>query len=142
MTQVSKIFAQFFAKSDKPAPVFEASKSVRTVTQHCTKVVYEFMTLIDTPGLNDPNRLRTDKQIFMDLVNTIRQPLFSQEQGITSFIQCIMQDNSERIRDSVLNAMLNLLLILSVFNSETKVDDLKNHPGFKIVFNNVSRYKS
>ena len=100
------------------------------------------MILIDTPGLNDPNRLRTDKQIFMDLVNTLRHPLFSQEEGITSFIQCIMQDNSERIRDSVLNAMLNLLLILSVFNSDTKLEDLKKHPSFIIVFNNVSKYKS
>ena len=53
-----------------------------------------------------------------------------------------MQDHSERIRDSVLNAMLNLLLILSVFNSETKLEDLKIHPSFFIVFNNVSKYKS
>ena len=53
-----------------------------------------------------------------------------------------MQDHSERIRDSVLNAMLNLLLILSVFNSETKLEDLKVHPSFIIVFNNVSKYKS
>ena len=53
-----------------------------------------------------------------------------------------MQDHSERIRDSVLNAMLNLLLILSVFNSETDLKDLENHPSFLIVFNNVSKYKS
>ena len=53
-----------------------------------------------------------------------------------------MQDRSERIRDSVLNTMLNILLILSVFNSETKLEDLKNHPSFIIVFNSVSRYKS
>ena len=79
LTKISQIFKNFFAKGSDPAPEFKASKSIRTVTQHCTKVDYEIMTLIDTPGLNDPNRLRTDKQIFMDLVATIRQPLFSQE---------------------------------------------------------------
>ena len=51
-----------------------------------------------------------------------------------------MPDHSERIRDSVLNVMLNLLLILSVFNSETDLKDLENHPSFIIVFNNVSKY--
>ena len=53
-----------------------------------------------------------------------------------------MQDHSERIRDSVLNAMLNLLLILSVFNTDTKLEDLKVHPSFIIVFSNVSKYKN
>ena len=53
-----------------------------------------------------------------------------------------MPDHSERIRDSVLSAMLNLLLILSVFNSETNLEDLETHPSFIIVFNNVSKYQS
>ena len=79
LTKVSQIFGKFFAKGSEPPPEFKASKSVKTVTQHCTKVEYEIMTLIDTPGLNDPNKLRTDKQIFIDLVSTIRLPCFSQE---------------------------------------------------------------
>ena len=44
------------------------------------------MTLIDTPGFNDPNRMRTDKQIMLDLVNTIRDPLKSDDQGISTFV--------------------------------------------------------
>ena len=86
LTKVSQIFAKFFAKGSMPPPEFKASKSIKAVTQHCTKVEYENMILIDTPGLNDSNRERTDKQIFIDIVSTIRQPLFSREQGITSFI--------------------------------------------------------
>ena len=44
------------------------------------------MTLIDPPGFNDPNKTRTDKQIFMDLINTIRETLKEEKQGITTFI--------------------------------------------------------
>ena len=79
LTKISQIFKKFFAKGTDPAPEFKAYKSTKTVTQHCTKVDYENMTLIDSPGLNDPNRLRTDKQIFMDLVASIRQSLFSHD---------------------------------------------------------------
>jgi hypothetical protein len=87
------------------------------------------MTLIDSPGFNDPNKARTDKAIFMDLINTIREPLKSPEQGITMFIQCIMPDKSDRIRQSVINSMMNFLLILSVFHKDTTVADLKKcHP--------------
>ena len=37
------------------------------------------MTLIDSPGFNDPKKTRTDKDIFFNLVNTIREPLKSHE---------------------------------------------------------------
>ena len=82
------------------------------------------MTLIDTPGLNDPNKTRSDKQIFIDFINTIRESLKSQDQGITMFVQCIMPDESDRIRQSVIKTMTKVLLILSIFHSETSVEDL------------------
>ena len=87
------------------------------------------MTLIDSPGLNDPNKLRTDKSIFMDLISNLREPLKSPDKGISMFIQCIMPDKSDRIRKSVITSMLNFLLILSVFHEDTTVEDLKRcHP--------------
>ena len=44
------------------------------------------MTLVDTPGFNDPRKALTDKNIYMNLINTIREPLKSSDQGISMFI--------------------------------------------------------
>ena len=100
------------------------------------------MTLIDTPGFNDPDRMRSDKHIFMDLINTIRHPLKSPDEGISMFVQCMMPDESDRIRQSAINAMLNLLLILSIFNNKTLLSDIsENHPLIAVVFNHVSKYE-
>ena len=99
------------------------------------------MTLVDTPGFNDPNKKNTDRQIFIDMINTIRGPLKSPDQGISMFVQCMLPDESERIRESAIMTMLDLLLILSVFSSETTTDDLKsNHPKIGVVFNHVSKF--
>ena len=98
------------------------------------------MTLIDTPGFNDPDKRRSDRQIFIDLVNTIRGTLKSPDQGISMFIQCILPDESERIRQSAVMTMLDVFLILSVFNSETKTEDIqRDHPKIGVVFNHVSK---
>ena len=119
---------------------FDASPSLMSVTAFVKTAQSGNMTLIDTPGFNDPNKSRTDKAIFMDLINTIRVPLTSSDKGITMFIQCIMPDKSDRIRQSVITSMMNFLLILSVFHKDTKVEDLRKcHPQMAIVFNNVSK---
>ena len=68
------------------AILFEASKSLTAVTSNVRIATSGRMTLIDTPGLNDPNKTRTDKLIFIDMVNTIREPLKSPDQGISMFI--------------------------------------------------------
>ena len=87
------------------------------------------MTLIDCPGFNDPNKARSDKAIFKDLISNLREPLMSPNKGITMFIQCIMPDKSDRIRNSIVMGMMNLLLILSVFDKNTTIEDLERcHP--------------
>ena len=51
-----------------------------------------------------------------------------------------MPDESDRIRQSVIKTMMNFLLMLSVFNRDTTVEDiLKCHPKMAIVFNHVSK---
>ena len=63
----------------------------------------------------------------------------SKTEGISMFVQCIMPDQSDRIRKSAINAMLNLLLILAVFNTKTLPEELHKHPKIAVVFNNVSK---
>ena len=99
------------------------------------------MTLIDTPGFNDPNTSRDDKTIFMELINNIRPPLRSPNKGISIFVQCVMPDESDRIKDSTINTMMNLFLILSIFNTKTLPEELLKHPKIAVVFSNVSKYQ-
>ena len=93
------------------------------------------MTLIDTPGFNDSDIRRSDKNILIELINTVRPIVTDKHQGITSFIQCIMPDESDRIRQSSVKGMNNMLLALNSFDYET---DITNHPKMIVVFNNVS----
>ena len=44
------------------------------------------MTLIDTPGYNDSDIKRSDKNILIELINTVRPILKDKNQGITSFV--------------------------------------------------------
>ena len=74
------------------------------------------MTLIDTPGFNDSDIKRSDKNILIELVNTVRPILTDKSQGITSFVQCIMPDESDRIRESSIKGMNNMLLALNSFD--------------------------
>ena len=56
------------------------------------------------------------------------------------FVQCIMPDESDRIRQTVIKTMMNFLLIFSVFHRETTLEELKKcHPKMAVVFNHVSK---
>ena len=46
-----------------------------------------------------------------------------------------MPDESDRIRESSIKGMNNILLVLQSFEPET---DISNHPRIVIIFNNVS----
>ena len=97
------------------------------------------MTLIDTPGFNDTNVTRTDKSILNELIKIIRPMLYDSNKGITSFIQCIMPDESDRIRATSIKAMNTMLFILNSFDPRT---DITNHPRIILIFNNVSLYSN
>ena len=53
----------------------------------------------------------------------------------------MLADISYRIRESTIKTMLDLLLILEVFNEKTTPEQLaETHPKIGVVFNHVSRY--
>ena len=93
------------------------------------------MTLIDTPGFNDVDIHKSDKNIMIELINAIRPMLLNNNQGISSFTQCIMPDESDRIRESSIKGMNNILLMLQSFDPKT---DISKHPRMVVIFNNVS----
>ena len=94
--------------------------------------------MIDTPGLNDTNTDRSDKKILNELTKIIRPRLYDKKQGISAFIQCIMPDNSKRIRNSSIGAMNNVMFLL---NSIDPRSNPKKHPRLIVIFNDQSKYE-
>ena len=96
------------------------------------------MILIDTPGFNDTNVQRSDKKILNELIKIIRPMLYDSQKGISSFIQCIMPDESDRIRATSIKAMNYMLFILNSFDVRA---DIGTHPRMILIFNDVSLFK-
>ena len=117
LSAMAKIFAEEFdGANDDLACSFKSGKAFEAVTT-CVKVARTGnMTLIDTPGFNDVDVRKSDKNIMIELVNAIRPILTDSNQGISSFTQCIMPDESDRIRESSIKGMNNILLVLQSFD--------------------------
>ena len=96
-----------------------------------------YMTLIDTPGLNDPDATRSDKNIHIEMIKNLRIQLYDPKQGLSSMILCVMPNASQRITDSTIKGMLSMFLM---FNSLDERVDITLHPRYHIVINNVSKY--
>ena len=96
------------------------------------------MTLIDTPGFNDTNAQRSDKKILNELTKIMRPRLYNKKKGISAFIQCIMPDESNRIRKTSIAAMNNVLFLL---NSIDPRANIKKHPRLLVIFNDVSKHE-
>ena len=94
------------------------------------------MTLIDTPGLNDPDAARTDKKIYIEMIKNITELLYDKEQGISSLTLCVLPNASQRIRDTTIKAMISIFFM---FNSLDERIDINQHPKYHIIINNVSR---
>ena len=92
LTELAKVYNEQYNKGEKTELVFDASPNLMSVTAYVKTAKSGNMTLINCPGFNDTNKARTDKTIFSNLINTIRDPLKSPNQGITMFLQCIMLD--------------------------------------------------
>ena len=78
LSLISKIYAKHYqgAKGQR-ATRFKSQKSSRAITKTVQVMKTGNMTLIDTPGTNDPDKKRPDRQIQAEVINTIRSILTS-----------------------------------------------------------------
>ena len=93
------------------------------------------MTLIDTPGLNDPDAARTDKKIYIEMIKNITELLYDKEQGISSLTLCAMLNASRRVTDATIKAMISIFFM---FNSLDERIDIIHHPKYHVIINDVS----
>ena len=132
-----QIAADRYAKGQEHGCEFESNASFKSVTSCVSIGSIANMTLIDTPGLNDPNAARTDKKIYIEMIKSISEQLYDNEQGISSLILCLLPNASQRIRDTTIKAMLSAFFM---FNSLDDRVTITEHPKYHVIINNVSKY--
>ena len=71
------------------------------------------------------------------MIKNLRLKLIDPTQGISSLVLCLLPNASQRIRDTVVKAMRTMFLM---FDSLDERIDVKDHPKYMVVFNNVSKY--
>ena len=95
------------------------------------------VTLIDTPGLNDPDQRRSDKNIHIEIIKNLSIPLTDYQQGISSLILCVMPNASQRITDSTIKGLNSMLFMFNYLDERVDISLL---PKFYVIINNVSKH--
>ena len=137
LNKIVKLIADKFFKGDSQGCDFRSMQSVESVTSCVEARTIGNMTLIDTPGVNDPNLARSNKNTFIEMIKSMKQRFENPEQGISSLILCFMPNESLRLTDTTVKALKSMLMM---FNSLDDRITLEQHPKYHIVINNVSRF--
>ena len=111
--------------------------SFKSVTSCVQMATVGGMILIDTPGLNDPDARRSDKNIHIEMIKNLSIRLYDPQQGLSSLILCVMPNASQRITDSTIKGMNAMLFMFNCLDARV---DISNLPKFHVVINNVSRF--
>ena len=117
-------YCQMFGETyDQDLMTFEANKSTTGVTKVCTDKIVGGQILIDTPGTNDADEELSDVKIQVMIINALHPIICENQEGITTFVNCVQPDNSGRIRETAIQSMCRMLLSLNFFYEEA---DFKN----------------
>ena len=68
--------------------------SFKSVTSCVQMATVGGMMLIDTPGLNDPDARRSDKNIHIEMIKNLSVTLYDPKKGLSSMILCVMPNAS------------------------------------------------
>ena len=124
----------FGEKYNKAEMSFESKNSPESVTKCCTTKTVGGQTLVDTPGINDPDKNLDDASIQQMTIQSLVPIVSAGGSGITTFVQCVQ---STRIGETAVQAMCNLTLSLTYFYKEA---DVSNYPALAVFCNGTSRH--
>ena len=122
-------------KSFKKDNAFVASKAVKAVTKRMHIKYFKEMGVLDSPGFNDPDKERTDAQIFIDMTNCLNERDILDE-GIACILQCVMVPASGRVNGTAVALMSKMLQVFTL----SYPDSGKDGPKAKVLFTNFSAY--
>ena len=87
---------------------FESGRSTKAVTTKSLIKNLKEMSIMDTPGLNDPDQKRSDAQNFINIVKNMQSEKMK-SRGISTLLQCIMVPESGRIMKSAIENLSKIL---------------------------------
>ena len=76
MNKIVELYVDKYFKGLEHGCKFKSMASFRSVTSCVQLGSVENMTLIDTPGLNDPDATRSDKNIHIEMIKNLRIQLY------------------------------------------------------------------
>ena len=82
LSLIAEIYVKKYCAGEKHTYEFKSGKSATAVTTTVKPVQIGNMTLIDTPGSNDPDQKRQDKQVQIEFVSTVRPVTKTKHQGV------------------------------------------------------------
>ena len=79
LNEIVEILSNKYYKGQDHGCVFKSMESFKSVTS-CVKLgSIGPASLIDTPGINDPDAKRTDKNIFIEIIKNLSIQLYDKE---------------------------------------------------------------
>lgn len=121
-------------KQFKKSLAFVASKDTKAVTKKIHVKYFKDIALIDTPGFNDPDKKRTDPQIFINICNMLNDSNILNE-GIAGLLQCVMVPASGRINKTAIQVMSKMLQVFTL----SYPDSSHKGPQIYVLFTNFSK---
>ena len=76
LNEIIDISSENYYKGYEFGLKFKSMASFKSVTSCVQMATVGGMTLIDTPGLNDPNATRSDKNIYIEMIKNLSVPLY------------------------------------------------------------------
>ncbi|KRX03398.1 P-loop containing nucleoside triphosphate hydrolase [Pseudocohnilembus persalinus] len=131
---ISKIESQknniIFDKKD----FFQTGQSSTSVTKKVQAKIIANLRLIDSPGLDDPDKNLSNSTI-SDMTCKFLNKEVVYDKGLNGIIQCIQLNNSQRIDNTTVKCMQQILLAFTMNYPEF---NYKNCPRINVLFNNVT----
>ena len=94
LNELAEIVSKNYYQGQEHGCKFKSMESFKSVTSCVQLGSVGNMILIDTPGLNDPDARRTDKNIHIEMIKNLSNQLYDSEEGISSLILCVMPNAS------------------------------------------------
>ena len=94
LNEIVELYVDKYHKGLEHGCKFKSMASFKSVTSCVQQASVGSMIVIDTPGLNDPDASRSDKNIHIEMIKNMRIRLYDLEQGLSSLILCVMPNAS------------------------------------------------
>jgi hypothetical protein len=114
---------------------FVASKDTKAVTTKLHMKKFKELDIMDTPGFNDPDKSRTDTQLFIDMTYALHDR-YILEDGIAALLQCIMVPTSGRIGKTSIALMSQMLQLFTLSYPD---QNSKVAPKILVLFTDFSK---